>query len=100
RGSQADRAGQRHPDERARRQRERSVRAAANRSDEREPPHHRCGARRGERGGVDEMKKLTVGFIPLLDCAPIIAAVEQGFAAAEGLDVKLVRETSWANIRD
>lgn len=46
------------------------------------------------------MKKLTVGFIPLLDCAPIIAAVEQGFTAAEGLDVKLVRETSWANIRD
>src|SRR5512147_2126670 len=46
------------------------------------------------------MKKLTVGFIPLLDCAPIIAAVEQGFTAAEGLDVKPVRETSWANIRD
>ena len=46
------------------------------------------------------MKKITIGFIPLLDCAPIIAAVEQGFAAAEGLDVKLVRETSWANIRD
>jgi NitT/TauT family transport system ATP-binding protein len=46
------------------------------------------------------MKKLTAGFIPLLDCAPIIAAVEQGFTAAEGLDVRLVRETSWANIRD
>ena len=46
------------------------------------------------------MKKITVGFIPLLDCAPIVAAVEQGFAAAEGLEVKLVRETSWANIRD
>jgi NitT/TauT family transport system ATP-binding protein len=46
------------------------------------------------------MKKLTVGFIPLLDCASIVAAVEQGFAAAEGLEVKLVRETSWANIRD
>ena len=26
--------------------------------------------------------------------------MEQGFAAAEGLDVMLVRETSWANIRD
>jgi two-component system, oxyanion-binding sensor len=46
------------------------------------------------------MKKLTVGFIPLLDCAPLIAAVEQGFAAAEGIDLRLVRETSWANIRD
>src|SRR6185369_13157284 len=76
------------------------VRSAANRGNEREPPHHRRGAQRGERGGADQMKKLTAGFIPLLDCAPIVAAVEQGFAAAEGLELKLVRETSWANIRD
>ena len=46
------------------------------------------------------MKQIRVGFIPLLDCAAIVAAVEQGFTAAEGLDVRLVRETSWANIRD
>jgi two-component system, oxyanion-binding sensor len=44
--------------------------------------------------------KINVGFIPLLDCACIVAAVEQGFARAAGLDVALVRETSWANIRD
>ncbi len=44
--------------------------------------------------------KITIGFIPLLDCACIVAALEQGFARAEGLDVALVRETSWANIRD
>jgi two-component system, oxyanion-binding sensor len=44
--------------------------------------------------------KITVGFIPLLDCASLVAAVEQGFAAAEGLDVVLARDTSWANIRD
>lgn len=44
--------------------------------------------------------RITVGFIPLLDCATLVAAVEQGFAAAEGLDVVLARETSWANIRD
>ena len=43
---------------------------------------------------------ITVGFIPLLDCACIVAAAEQGFARAEGLDLALVRETSWANIRD
>jgi two-component system, oxyanion-binding sensor len=43
---------------------------------------------------------LVLGFIPLLDCAPMVAAVEKGFAAGEGLDVRLVRETSWANIRD
>jgi NitT/TauT family transport system ATP-binding protein len=41
-----------------------------------------------------------VGFIPLMDCAPLAVAVEKGFAAGEGLDLRLVRETSWANIRD
>jgi two-component system, oxyanion-binding sensor len=46
------------------------------------------------------MKRITAGFIPLLDCAALVVAVEQGFAAAEGLEVRLVRETSWANIRD
>ena len=44
--------------------------------------------------------KLVIGFIPLLDCASLVVAAELGFAAAEGLDLKLVRETSWANIRD
>jgi ABC-type nitrate/sulfonate/bicarbonate transport system substrate-binding protein len=41
-----------------------------------------------------------IGFIPLMDCAPIVVAAERGFAAEEGLDLTLVRETSWANIRD
>jgi len=45
-------------------------------------------------------KTLIIGFIPLLDCACLVAAVEKGFAAAEGLNVTLVRESSWANIRD
>jgi ABC-type nitrate/sulfonate/bicarbonate transport system substrate-binding protein len=44
--------------------------------------------------------KLVVGFMPLLDCASLVVAVERGFAAEEGLDLRLVRETSWANIRD
>ena len=43
---------------------------------------------------------LRIGFIPLVDCAPLIVAHEKGFAAAEGLRLDLVRETSWANIRD
>lgn len=43
---------------------------------------------------------LRVGFMPLIDCAPIVVAHEQGFAAAEGLVLELHRETSWANIRD
>lgn len=43
---------------------------------------------------------ITIGYVPLLDSAVLIAAQEMGYAAAEGLDFELVRETSWANIRD
>jgi NitT/TauT family transport system ATP-binding protein len=43
---------------------------------------------------------LTLGFMPLVDCTPLVVAREKGFAAAEGLSLTLVRETSWANIRD
>jgi len=46
------------------------------------------------------MKSLRIGFIPLIDAAIPIAAVECGFAEREGLEISLVRETSWANIRD
>jgi ABC-type nitrate/sulfonate/bicarbonate transport system substrate-binding protein len=44
--------------------------------------------------------RISVGFIPLLDCACIVAAAEQGFAAEEGLELQLTRESSWANVRD
>src|SRR6185312_6429167 len=44
--------------------------------------------------------QITAGFMPLLDSAVLIAAREKGFAEAEGVDLTLVRETSWANIRD
>jgi ABC-type nitrate/sulfonate/bicarbonate transport system substrate-binding protein len=49
---------------------------------------------------MNDVTTTLVGFIPLLDCAPLAVAVEKGFASAEGLDLRLVRETSWANIRD
>ncbi|WP_315832762.1 CmpA/NrtA family ABC transporter substrate-binding protein [Bradyrhizobium prioriisuperbiae] len=45
-------------------------------------------------------KSLRVGFIPLVDAAALIVAVDKGFAAEEGLDVTLVREVSWSNVRD
>lgn len=44
--------------------------------------------------------RLTLGFIPLNDAAPLIVAREKGFFAAEGLDVDLSREASWATVRD
>ncbi|MBD8894240.1 CmpA/NrtA family ABC transporter substrate-binding protein [Roseibium litorale] len=43
---------------------------------------------------------IVAGFLPLLDCALLAVAARRGFAEAEGIELKLVRETSWANIRD
>jgi two-component system, oxyanion-binding sensor len=44
--------------------------------------------------------RLRIGFIPLCDAAALMVAVDRGFTAAEGLDVELVREVSWSNVRD
>ncbi|WP_181181545.1 CmpA/NrtA family ABC transporter substrate-binding protein [Mesorhizobium sp. B3-1-6] len=44
--------------------------------------------------------QITAGFMPLFDSAVLVAAGEIGFAAREGIELKLQRETSWANIRD
>jgi two-component system, oxyanion-binding sensor len=45
-------------------------------------------------------EQLRIGFIPLADAAALLIAVDKGFCAAEGLDVELVREVSWSNVRD
>lgn len=44
--------------------------------------------------------RMRLGFMPLNDCAPLAVAEAKGFFADEGLDIELVREVSWANIRD
>ena len=46
------------------------------------------------------MTKLRIGFIPLADATALLVAVDKGFCAAEDLEVELVREVSWSNIRD
>ena len=43
---------------------------------------------------------LRVGFMPLVDCALVVLAKDEGFAEAEGLNLELVREVSWSNVRD
>jgi two-component system, oxyanion-binding sensor len=45
-------------------------------------------------------RPLCIGFIPLVDAAALIVAVDKGFCASEGLDVTLIREVSWSNVRD
>jgi two-component system, oxyanion-binding sensor len=44
--------------------------------------------------------RLRIGFIPLCDAAALLIAVDKGFAAAEDLDIELLREVSWSNVRD
>ncbi len=43
---------------------------------------------------------VSLGFMPLTDCAPLVVAQQEGYFAAEGLDVTLSKEVSWSNIRD
>lgn len=43
---------------------------------------------------------LNAGFLPLLDSAVLVIALEEGFAEREGIDLMLVKETSWASMRD
>jgi NitT/TauT family transport system ATP-binding protein len=44
--------------------------------------------------------KLRIGFIPLVDAAALLVAADMGFATEQGLDIELVREVSWSNVRD
>jgi NitT/TauT family transport system ATP-binding protein len=44
--------------------------------------------------------KITAGFIPLVDAAALLVAADFGFADAEGLEIELIREVSWANVRE
>ncbi|MGL6208263.1 MAG: CmpA/NrtA family ABC transporter substrate-binding protein, partial [Paracoccaceae bacterium] len=43
---------------------------------------------------------LRLGYMPLIDAAPLIVAQELGFAAEEGLTLDLIRLQSWAQSRD
>ncbi|MDJ1635404.1 CmpA/NrtA family ABC transporter substrate-binding protein [Rhizobium rhizogenes] len=45
-------------------------------------------------------KVLRAGFIPLVDASVLIAAAEFGFARKEGITLDLVKDVSWANVRD
>ena len=60
------------------------------------PQRNRC-----ERCGRSEPHRtLAIGFVPMFDCAVLIAAQELGLFAKHGLCVTLSREVGWATIRD
>jgi nitrate/nitrite transport system substrate-binding protein len=47
-----------------------------------------------------EKPHLRLGYVALTDSAPLLVAEAKGFFAAEGLEVTLSQEPSWANICD
>ncbi len=52
--------------------------------------------------GSDKPEKtnLTIGFIPLTDCASVVMAHELGLYKKYGLNVTVSKEASWAAVRD
>lgn len=56
--------------------------------------------RSGLRHFRPEISKLTIGYMPLLDSAPLLWAAHRGYFHDAGLSVSLVREVSWASLRD
>jgi nitrate/nitrite transport system substrate-binding protein len=47
-----------------------------------------------------ETTQLRIGIIALTDCSSIVIAYEKGFFKAQGLEVTVSKEASWAVIRD
>ncbi|WP_192035118.1 CmpA/NrtA family ABC transporter substrate-binding protein [Halomonas sp. YLGW01] len=47
-----------------------------------------------------ELDRLTLGFVPLIDCALLVVAREQGCFADQGLEVTLSRQNAWSTLRD
>ncbi len=41
-----------------------------------------------------------IGYVPMTDCAPIVAAAELGLFERHGIDVVLRREPGWATVRE
>jgi nitrate/nitrite transport system ATP-binding protein len=45
-------------------------------------------------------RKLRLGFVPLIDAAPLVVAHQLGFWKKQGLEVELWKQPSWAAVRD
>jgi nitrate/nitrite transport system substrate-binding protein len=50
--------------------------------------------------GGPEVRDLTLGFVPLTDCAPLAVAHAKGFFAKHGITSSLGKSTSWTALRD
>ena len=46
------------------------------------------------------LPRVRIGFVALVDCAPLLVAEALGFFAKQGVEVELSREVGWATIRE
>src|SRR5258705_754842 len=60
----------------------------------------KAGAKKATTTTTLKPRKVTLGFIALTDCAPLIIAKELGYYADAGLDVTLQKQASWPATRD
>lgn len=71
-------------------------------------PPDRTGAGTGSSGSTPvvradaglETTTISLGFVPILEAAPLVMGVEKGFFGRHGLDVKLSKQASWSAARD
>lgn len=47
-----------------------------------------------------ETPKISVGFVAVASCGPLVVAHERGFFTKHGLEARLSKEASWAAVRD
>src|SRR5690606_3542415 len=107
-GPQADRAGQGPVDGETRHERARCLRRPASAGDAAEPEAGRrgapdpvdVGAARMSGGSAGPLRSLRIGYMPLVDCAPLVVAVHLGLDRRHGLSLQLHRQASWASVRD
>src|SRR5690606_25691179 len=104
---ETDRAGQGSADGETRNERARCVRRPAPAGDAAEPEAGRRGAPHPVDGGAARMSRLAgpprtlrIGYMPLVDCAPLVVAVHLGLDRRYGLRLELQRQASWAAVRD
>ena len=47
-----------------------------------------------------QKRAVNIGFIPLTDCASVVMAQELGYYKKYGVDVNIIKQASWAAVRD
>lgn len=52
------------------------------------------------QGGILRRRPIRLGYLRLVDCAPLVVAEEFGIFKDFDLDVRLSREVGWASVRD